>query len=681
MGTYDQIIRELSDCYKARGIARVIYFHCDHFEPWVTFGSRLTVDERHAEDLRAFADDMAKIDYARKLTLFYRCHTNYVYDRGRELIRAADDDLVGFVPRTNEETEIARSGMKYLADTGDHELQIHIHHEGFTYNTSHKRPEVVEFFKSERARALDGSRLALAITLSKAAIQQETDREIDNWFFVHGHWALNASDTDSCVIENEIDLLMQNGCQGDFTFPAGRGHVNPYLEVPYFCAPIHARRAYDLPDAMPEFAYGNAAAAGSKFFIWASKIKHKRSSIDYYAPWVRQSLERPDEWARDIVNLSFEANGNLFVKTHAHSMFPYYRDVKRKPIYPHLHPGVQTLFSLVFDAAAKAGIAIEFLTAGEVYHRFISAGCDRAQGYALVIPDMGQDVTSKKEESAADLMAGVAAADALEAAVLPAAQEPKASDFVDAAAVATTGKARSAADSRPLLSQPPPELAVIQPLHPSDAAKIVNDVANRVMAARIERMGEAGSGAYNYYRARVARGQLVADYELKVAALLHDLPAFRNCYEIGSGIAVLPMLLALSGYEAIGIEGDRRRRAAAGEVYDALRRRRPELPLRCELIAGRFPDVVADRDLSQSIAVLTNFVATTSEEQLQSMLDAFGRFAAVLIDVDRFTQKRETDEERHLLLSRFEAAGLKNAKPIMDLGESGRYYLIVNDQT
>jgi hypothetical protein len=45
--------------------------------------------------------------------------------------------------------------------------------------------------------------------------------------------------------------------------------VNPQLEVPYFCKPIRAKRAYDLPDADPEFAYGNRAAAASKFFIWA----------------------------------------------------------------------------------------------------------------------------------------------------------------------------------------------------------------------------------------------------------------------------------------------------------------------------------------------------------------------------------------------------------------------------
>src|SRR5262249_19332516 len=136
----------------------------------------------------------------------------------------------------------------------------------------------------------------------------------------------------------------------------------------------------------PEFAYGNKAAAANKFFIWASQIKHNRSSIDYYADWVRRNLEQPDEWARDIVKQSFVADGTLFFKTHSHSMFPYYREFKRRPIYPHAHPGIQTLFSIIFHAADAAGAEIEFLTASEVYDRFLEAQFRPQSGYGLTIP-------------------------------------------------------------------------------------------------------------------------------------------------------------------------------------------------------------------------------------------------------------------------------------------------------
>jgi hypothetical protein len=386
MATYDPVVRELADRLRARNISRLVYFHCDHFEPWVNLGQPKAINELNAEHLHIFADDSSKFDYARRLTLFYCVRLNFVYDRTRDLIRAADDDFVGFVRRPPDEWETARKGMKYLTDTVRHEIQLHLHHEGFTSNTSHKHPALVEYYKSDRARALDGERIALALNLSKEAVRQETDIDLQNWYFVHGHWALNGSDDDTCQIADELQVLMGLGCRGDFTFPAGRDHVNPRLEVPYFCKPFEALRGYDQQGAEPEFAYGNAGAAAGKFFIWASKIKHNRSSIDYYAPWVRQNLEKPDEWARDIVDRSFAVDGTMFFKTHSHSMFPYYREFKRRPIYPHAHPGVQTLFSIVFDAASTAGAEVEFLTVSEVYDRFVSAQYRPEDGFSLTVP-------------------------------------------------------------------------------------------------------------------------------------------------------------------------------------------------------------------------------------------------------------------------------------------------------
>ena len=156
-------------------------------------------------------------------------------------------------------------------------------------------------------------------------------------------------------------------------------------KFPYFCRPIQAERAYDLQEADPEFAYGNKAAARSKFFVWASRIKHNRASIDYFSSSVRQNLEQPVEWARDVINQSFAVDHTLFFKTHCHSMFPYYREAKRVPVFPHAHPGVQTVFSLVFDAAASAGVEIEFATVSEVYERFVAAAYVPANGYALKI--------------------------------------------------------------------------------------------------------------------------------------------------------------------------------------------------------------------------------------------------------------------------------------------------------
>src|SRR5262249_15740806 len=157
-----------------------------------------------------------------------------------------------------------------------------------------------------------------------------------------------------------------------------------------------------------------------------------------------------------------------------------------------------------------------------------------------------------------------------------------------------------------------------------------------------------------------------------IAHFIAELPPFQSCHEIGSGLAILPMLMALNGWEAVGIEVDRLRQAAACEVYDALRRERQELVLRCELIAGRFPDVVEDRYLDRSIAMITNFVATTSDELFKAMAKSFKRYSAILFDVDRFMEQRHTDEQRRSILARLEAEGLNKAAPALDLGDDGR---------
>ncbi len=564
MATYKQMVAGLSDDFKARDIARLVYFHCDHFEPWQSFGGRDALDERHAEHIRIFTDELKRIDYARKLTLFYKANINFAYDRDRELIRAADDDLVGFLPRSDSEVAAARTNMKYLAANSAHELQIHIHHEGYTYNTSHTAPDVVEFYKSPHARELDGQRLALAIKLSKEAIRQETDVVFDSWYFVHGHWALNAADDDSCTITNELDLLLRAGCRGDFTFPAGRSHVNPRLEVPYFCRPIQAERAYDLQDADPEFAYGNKAAARSKFFVWASRIKHNRASIDYFSSWVRQNLEQPEEWARDVINQSFTVDHTLFFKTHGHSMFPYYREAKRVPVFPHAHPGVQTVFSLVFDAAVSAGVEIEFATVSEVYERFVAAAYVPASGYALKIagPAPKLQRPASAEAGRVPRPPSLTLDLGLGPAVLPRMSDRKSSDY-------STSAPLSEHAAPPPVAQPESKPV---PLTIEDAVKSVSRIAKRA----------------------------ISPAEIRIAQIVAQLPQFQAYHEVGSELIALPLLLSLMGRDTVGIAVDPSQRTAAIEAYDAFSREHPMHARHCELIFDGFPDAVLHRDVSRS---------------------------------------------------------------------------------
>lgn len=325
------------------------------------------------ESIHDFCRATERLDFARRLTLFYKPHLNYALRYDESLVRVDPSDLVGFLPRTEHEEHCGREAMREIATTTAHDIQLHIHHEYYTATTSHTDPAAIAWFSSPLGRSLDERRLELAIKLNREILARETGRAATRWFFVHGHWALNGSDETSCTIANEIDLLLRNGCRGDFTFPAGRQHTNPRIKVPYLCSPYAQAKGYDKPEAAPEIACGNAAAAAQKFFIWSSRGRSSQCSLDYMSDSSRHHLENTAKAAIDLIETAYLADGCLYLKTHAHSLHPSYFEHTRSAVFPHQYPATQTILSVIFDAAEKAGRRVEFLTVPEVYDRLLSA--------------------------------------------------------------------------------------------------------------------------------------------------------------------------------------------------------------------------------------------------------------------------------------------------------------------
>jgi hypothetical protein len=267
--TFAPLVNRLAERLRRQEVSRLAYFHTDHFEPWRALGKAVAIGPESVQAVHDFCRATQGVDFARRLTLFYKPYVGYALRRGDGLLRAAPEDLVGFRPRTEHQEDFGRQAMREVATSTEHDIQLHIHHERFTATTRHVDPAAIAWFASPQGRGLDAARLELAIRLSREAIARETGRTAERWFFVHGQWALNASDHRSCRITNEIEVLLRNGCAGEFTFPADYAHVNPRLKAPYFCRPVDAPKGYDRPDAKPEIACGNHVAARTKFFIWA----------------------------------------------------------------------------------------------------------------------------------------------------------------------------------------------------------------------------------------------------------------------------------------------------------------------------------------------------------------------------------------------------------------------------
>jgi hypothetical protein len=387
----------LADIVRRRGVKRVAYFHCDHFEPWRPAPGSKSI-EQNAEDIVRFAESSAKNEFARKLTLFYKAHVPVT--RNIDFVDAERThplDPFGFIERTPKQVAVFTSAIQELRARVPHEFQVHVHHEHFTSNSGHRDPELIKIFSDPAMAQYDEGRVEIAVKRSLAAIRQETGLPLDRWFFVHGVWALNASDSSVCNVTDEIALLMRNGALGDFTFPAGRPNVDPSQTEPFFVKPVNAPRGYDLAEAEPERAWGNPAAGANKFFIWASPIRHFGSSVDYFSIWLREKLETPAAFAEEILDQSVVVGETMWLKTHGHSMHANYWIEGQPLVFPHAYPPLQRLLGTVFDAATTAGAEIEFVSAADVYDRFVCAPEDDSVPLRLRSPFQIADGGSSQE--------------------------------------------------------------------------------------------------------------------------------------------------------------------------------------------------------------------------------------------------------------------------------------------
>ncbi len=366
----------LTERVRRRGITRVVYFHTDHFEPCRQFDGRPIFGDANIADTERFAETMARIEFGRRLTLFYKPQLNFGVRTGSDMMFASPADKLGFVRRTDADMALARAMMRPILDKTDAEIQLHVHHENYTSNatvTTYDTP-VGHYLCTAEGASRDSARFEFAVRLNLALLAAETGLTFDRWFFVHGHWALNASDDKDCRIVDEIEILYRNGCRGDFTFPAGRAHVDSRHELPYLCRPVSAPKGYDTLEAEPEPAAGAGVARGEeRFLVWGSLIKHAATSIDHNSGFVRRRSDNVEAAAAILIDTSYLHDGTLYVKTHAHSMHPAYFDGSAPACFPHEFPATRDMLSLVFDACADGGADVSFETASEVYNRLLTS--------------------------------------------------------------------------------------------------------------------------------------------------------------------------------------------------------------------------------------------------------------------------------------------------------------------
>jgi len=350
---------KLVEIIKQRNIKHAFYFHVDHFEPW----SR-GANEDTARGVDRFAMLAKQSRFAAKLNLFY--HTYLPYNLDQNILKRGEpgQDAIVFGQRSPAQDKLIQRVMRPLEGEGDHEIHVHVHHESWTRNTGEYSKVISKWVNENSNEEMDKARLNRALLQTKEFIARDIGRPIERWAFVHGNWALNGSDRSICWIDDEIELLMQHGCFGDFTFPAGRGHCDPvYHSEPYTCLPIKKAKGYDSHESMPLTIYkGSDAFQQGRFFIWNSLIKASTSSLDYYYGPNRDLFKKHEWFVQNWLEKSVVLNDVLYIKTHAHSMKTEYEiDCSENPI-PHLYPDIKEIFNLLERVCESAGVALDTIT-------------------------------------------------------------------------------------------------------------------------------------------------------------------------------------------------------------------------------------------------------------------------------------------------------------------------------
>ena len=610
------------EALKRRKVRRVAYLHTDHFEPW-----RDGVSQAHCDEVHKFGEQMDALPYAKKLTLFYRAHIPYgVNSNGYKIsldnrVSRPDDPIV-FRARTDEENTLSRNTIQALLKNRAYEMQVHVHHEGYTMSEK-LYPQVREVLEGYTTPDRDEDRFEMALQLALKAIRSETGLPMKRWAFVHGNWALAASDPDICRIEGELEILARNGCYADFTFPAGRSHCNPEIDGPFAVTPVSAERAFDAPAANAK-ALGEATHTLGKdrFMIWNSPVKHPFSSLDTYSRHAFEVFNEADATVLRWIEESPMLGSTLYVKTHAHSLYKAYWDEKHDGdgVAALARPGPRKVMDKFVEAVARAGVKFDPVTAEETYLEWLTA--DQA-----------------KEDS--ELMK---------------------------TARGIFGLKRKSAELSPVRSAPliggPRSADLVIPTEDRPTREALNAEMLQAFQTRIETMGEKESGAYGYYAARVEKGDVLYQREWALANKIHDVAADATIHEIGPGAATLAIACASLGHSCVGLERDARRAGAAAALTQACGAVDAEIPKRLRILNERFPSDLLDglrKKARRSLVATTNFISSTPESQEAALIESVGRYDIAVIDLCSFRVRRNDEAERADLRDRILAAGFSSA--------------------
>lgn len=230
--------------------------------------------------------------------------------------------------------------------------------------------------------------------------------------------------------------------------------------------------------------------------------------------------------------------------------------------------------------------------------------------------------------------------------------------------------------SRNLPPNAGPEGRTATPREESRTLEVIRQKTIKVLTERIRLLGIDRSGAYEHYNLQLSEGFPIRPGErLAFELVRRRLPNLRSYHEIGSGLGTLPLMLAYEGFASVGIERDDRRHLTATAIFRELSVDFPHVESNCRLFGADFPGAVADLDVSDSMAILTDFVSSQTPKQYLELCQGLAQYRYVLLDLQRFCTKREEPDELEKIAAELGTYGLSPCEEPINLEGHGFYRL------
>ena len=210
--------------------------------------------------------------------------------------------------------------------------------------------------------------------------------------------------------------------------------------------------------------------------------------------------------------------------------------------------------------------------------------------------------------------------------------------------------------------------------------RAINAAASAVCLERLAASGGEASGLTGFYPGRAREGQLLQLSEVLCAEFVRaKLPGAKAAYEIGCGLGLLSLLIASRGLPAVGYERNGARLATGQAIAEARARQAGAPAASLRLVKGAYPRVAGrERDLGGSVALVTNLLGSASAEQQRAFVAALASFGAVLIDAQRFYERRMSQAQIADLTALFAEQGFDAPKLAFELGSDGRFLLFTH---